>query len=210
MSWQEAVLNARQKNVLRRLGPVMTARSFYLVGGTALALKLGHRHSVDLDWFTDRIIQDGMLLANELETAGVELTVRHTDRGTLHATVSSVAASFLEFRYPLLQPLVRWEEYGCLLASLDDLACMKLSAIAQRGSKKDFVDLYALVSKHKPLSELLALYQRKFSVRDIAHVLLGLSYFDDAENERMPRMRWRLDWKTVKGTIQRWNRELIG
>ena len=210
MSWHEAVLNIRQRNVLRRLGPVMTTASFYLVGGTALALQLGHRHSVDLHWFTDRVIPDGMALAHELQTTGVSLTVRRTDRGTLHAVASQVRCSFLEFRYPLLQPLVECEQFDCLVASLDDLACMKLSAMAQRGSKKDFVDLYALVSRHRPLSELLEVYQRKFAVRDIMHVVLGLCYFGDAEKERMPRMRWKVDWKTIRQAVQQWSRELAG
>ena len=210
MSWHEAVLNIRQRNVLRRLGPVMTTASFYLAGGTALALQLGHRHSVDLDWFTDRVIPDGMALAHELRTAGVPLTVRRTDRGTLHAVASQVRCSFLEFRYPLLQPLVECEQFDCLVASLDDLACMKLSAMAQRGSKKDFVDLYALVSRHRPLSELLEVYQRKFAVRDIMHVVLGLCYFGDAGKERMPRMRWKVDWKTIRRAVQQWSRELAG
>jgi hypothetical protein len=107
----------------------------------------------------------------------------------------------------LLEPTLSWPEFASTLASLADLACMKLSAVSQRGARKDFVDIYALGEHYRPLEELLELYQRKFTVEDIAHVLYGLAYFDDAEKERMPRMLWNVDWRTIKRTIQQWVRE---
>ena len=85
---------------------------------------------------------------------------------------------------------------------------MKLSAIAQRGQKKDFIDLYALGTKSFSLQQMLSLYQKKFSLKDIGHVLFALSYFDDAEKERMPVMVWETQWNTVKATIQAWVRVL--
>ena len=87
---------------------------------------------------------------------------------------------------------------------------MKLSAIAQRGPRKDFVDLYALVSRHRPLAEMLELYRRKFSIGDIAHVLYSLSYFDDADREPMPNLLWDIDWDSAKQEIQGWVRESAG
>ena len=73
------------------------------------------------------------------------------------------------------------------LASPEDLACMKLSAIAQRGARKDFCDLYALGKTSFSLQEMLDFYRKKFSIRDIGSVLYGLIYFDDTESERMQR-----------------------
>jgi hypothetical protein len=96
------------------------------------------------------------------------------------------------------------------MVSLEDLACMKLSALAQRGSKKDFVDIYALGLRHIPLKEMIRLYQQKYSVKDIGYILYGLIYFDDADRERMPRVFWDLDWRTIKRTIQGWVREVAG
>jgi hypothetical protein len=81
---------------------------------------------------------------------------------------------------------------------------MKLSAIAQRGYKKDFVDLYALGMKSFSLKQMLRFYQRKFSLKDIGHVVFALTYFDDADKERMPVMAWRTQWKTIRATIQAW------
>ena len=81
---------------------------------------------------------------------------------------------------------------------------MKLVATAQRGAKKDFVDVYAIGLKHKPLRDLLQLYQRKYDIDDIGHILYALAYFDDADREPTPRMLWRVDWRTIKHTIRRW------
>jgi len=88
------------------------------------------------------------------------------------------------------------------LASLPDLACMKLSAIVQRGSKKDFIDIFALEEKKFPLKKMLSYYQKKFGLKDIGNILYALSYFDDADKERMPNMLWKTDWNTIKRTVK--------
>jgi predicted nucleotidyltransferase component of viral defense system len=93
---------------------------------------------------------------------------------------------------------------NCSLASLEDLACMKLSAISQRGARKDFCDIFALGVKQFELKEMLEFYRRKFKIQDVGHVLYGLTYFDDAENERMPRMLWDVKWREIKETIKGW------
>ncbi len=201
-------LNRRQIKILRSAGRMLSGRGFYLGGGTALAIYLGHRASVDLDWFLPTALGDALVLADSLRRAGLALTTTQTAPGTLHGTISAVRLSFLEFRYPLLRPLTLWKEMGCSMASLDDLACMKLSAIAQRGERKDFCDLYFLGNRHRPLREMLQLYRRKFQVRDISPVLYGLSYFDEAERERMPRMLSKVPWVTMRKTIEGWVQEL--
>lgn len=175
-----------------------------------MAIVLGHRHSVDLDWFTAERIDDPARLGRDIRASGIQIVPQQVGRGTLHAKVSGVRVSFLEYPYPLLQPAVAWEDYGCLVASLDDLACMKLSALVQRGSKRDFIDLYALGREHKPLPELLELYRRKYAMEDTSNLLYALTYLDDADRERLPRMRWDVDWRTVKRTIQGWVRDLAG
>jgi hypothetical protein len=85
---------------------------------------------------------------------------------------------------------------------------MKLAAIAQRGAKKDFVDICALGRQSGSVRPMLRWYRKKYGIENIAHLLRGLSYFDDAEAERMPRMVWDVDWRTIKDTIRQWVREL--
>lgn len=207
MSFHPEILSPKQLKALRPLGPEVTARGFYLGGGTALALHLGHRRSVDFDWFLEGRIPDPLLLAREIQEAVPFVTTRIEPR-TLFGTVNGVRVSFFEFRYPLLDPPVPWPAYKCRLASLRDIACMKLSAIVQRGSKKDFVDLFALGRQGFRLADMLDWYRTKFSLEDIGHVLYALAYFDDADTERMPRMLWKVQWKEVKETIRVWTRRI--
>ena len=136
------------------------------------------------------------------------MSVRTVERGTLHLAAAGISVSFIEYRYPLLGPCVWMEGMECELASLDDLACMKLSALAQRGVKKDFLDIYALATQHRPLPEMLALYQRKYEISDISHLLYALSWFDDAEKQRTPTVLTTPRWPQVREAFVRWLREL--
>jgi hypothetical protein len=202
MSFHRDILTEQQDQILRLLGPVVTEGGFYLAGGTAVALLLGHRQSDDFDWFLQGELGDPLVLARDLQEAGISLEIGQIARGTLYGTVRGVRSSFIEFRYRLLDSLVPWPEFGCRLAGLKDLACMKLSAIAQRGARKDFIDLYALLREGLSLADMLDWYQEKFSVREVGHLLYSLAYFQDAEAEPMPRMIWKADWRQVKQRVQ--------
>ncbi len=188
----------------------MIDRHFYLGGGTAIALYFGHRRSVDFDWFTGDRMADPLRLAQDIRDEGIRLVLDQMERGTLYGTISRVRVSFLEYRYALLKEPNRWSEFGSLLASLDDLVCMKLSAIAQRGSKKDFIDIYILAQRYSSLSEMLRLYQQKYSIQDIGHLLYSLVYFDDADRERMPIMLWDTDWRSIKKALLSWVQQIAG
>lgn len=175
------VMPPNQRDILRVVGPIARSLGFYLGGGTSVALQIGHRRSIDLDWFREEPIAVPLRLAEQLSGSGIDL----------------------EVRYPLLHPPVEWPEYGCQLASPDDLACMKLSAIAGRGAKKDFIDIYALNATGLELDRVLLLYQKRFHVRDVGHIIISLTYFDDADQEDMPEMIWDVGWDEIKHTIER-------
>lgn len=208
MSLHLEVLDPPQREALAALGAVLGPRGFYLGGGTGIALHLGHRVSFDLDWFTAGELQDPMALAGAIRAAGVGFETARVAPGTLDGQVGGVPVTLLEYRYPLLLPCADAPEAGCRIASLDDLACMKLAAVAQRGSRKDFVDVYALGLRHRPLREMIELYRRKYSTDDIGHLLYALSYFDDAERDPMPRMRWPDPWDAIRKAILGWTRDL--
>jgi hypothetical protein len=209
MAFHQEVMPAPQQQMLRMAGPFATQTGFYLAGGTAIAIHLGHRRSVDLDWFTPNDIPDPMGLASSVQDSVAEFQIRETAKGTLHGQAGGVKFSFLEYRYPSLVEPVEWPEYGCRLAGLEDLVCMKLSAIGSRGAKKDFIDIYALGRAHFTLDEMLGLYRRKFAVEDVGHVVMSLTYFDDAELEETPEMLWDIDWEGVKKTIEGWVSGLV-
>lgn len=208
VSLHPEILSRAQRKVLTELGPTAQRTEFYLAGGTAIALHLGHRRSVDFDWFCDAGLGDPLRLAQSIRDAGQEFETGSVSTGTLHGMINRVPVSFLEYRYPLLAPAFEWAEMGCAVASLDDLACMKLSAISQRGAKKDFIDVYALCREHCSLSAMFDLYRRKYGIADRGHLLYSLAYFDDAELEPMPSMLWKVNWKTVKSSIRGWVRDL--
>ena len=207
MIFHAEVLAAAQKNVLKRLGKFASQRDFYLAGGTALAIYLGHRRSKDFDLFTKGKIVDPIRLAGDIKAEGIPFITGQVEKGTLYGTISDARVCFLEYLYPLLQPCILWQDFHIPLASLSDLACMKLAAVAQRGSKKDFVDIFALGSKIFTLKDMLTLYQKKFSIRDIGHVMFALTYFDEADGEPTPKMFLDVDWKTMKKTIRAWVKE---
>lgn len=201
------VLDALQVAVLRRMGSPMARDGFHLAGGTAVALHLGHRRSVDLDWFTTAEFPDPLRLAGRMRADGLALADVAAERGTLHARVDGVRVTLIEYRYPLLEETEPLGDTGARVASLDDLAAMKLAAVAQRGTKRDFVDVHAL-ARRRPLKAMLDCYRRKYGGADTTHVLYGLSFFDDAESEQVPQMLVPSDWEAIKADIRSWIRDL--
>jgi hypothetical protein len=202
------VLSRTQRRVLRRLAGFAGARGFYLGGGTALALQLGHRESRDFDWFSSQRV-DPETLAPELSESAAAVKIRSFEHAALHASVSGVLTSFLEYRYPLLRPLEDVPALQLRLAALEDLACMKLAAIAQRGSRRDFVDVYALDAE-LGLARMLELYRRKYGIRDVGHVVFALANFAVADKEPSPRLLRRWSWKEIKATLRRQVAALAG
>lgn len=158
MKFYQDGLSPQQVRVLGIIGRLAEARNFYLARGTALTIYLGHRQSLDLDWFTQRSFTNPLEFAQFLRETGVLFSTEQVSPGSLHGLIEGVRVSFLEFQYPLLSPLVRWVDLGVPLASLEDIACMKLAAIAQRGSKKDFYDVFFLCRTTFSLEEMLGFY----------------------------------------------------
>ena len=127
--------------VLRRLMADPSTGNFVLVGGTALALQIGHRKSVDLDLFTLDHFEPDVLLSALLPT--YTPTLLQKSSLSLVCTIEGIKVDFIHFRYPFIRP-VRVED-GLRLLTIEDIAPMKLDAIAGRGSKKDFYDMFFLL-----------------------------------------------------------------
>lgn len=177
---------------------------FYLAGGTALALTLGHRISVDLDFFSET----NQLRPNERHRIISDLTrigakIQDESEGTVHAVLGNTAVSFFRYGYPCVRPLKRWKNIG--VADPADIGLMKLGAVMGRGSKKDFYDLYALLHGGYELPQLLRLSRKKFKGHaDFPfQALKALVYFDDADSETAPRMTENVPWTSVKMHIQK-------
>ncbi|MFN3527935.1 MAG: nucleotidyl transferase AbiEii/AbiGii toxin family protein [Candidatus Altarchaeaceae archaeon] len=197
MKLKYEILSTSQQKLFEILKKEEWISNYYLAGGTALALILGHRKSFDFDFFsnTDFSID---FLSEKLSKIGNFLKLSE-QKNTLHCIVNNVKISFLGYKYPLLEsPIV---EGNIKIANIKDIACMKLSAIISRGTKKDFVDLYFILQTYS-LEELFQFYSKKYNQSNYEYVLLkSLVYFSDAEEDPMPKMLKKVDWEEVKKEI---------
>jgi len=202
----EKAIDSKTRQVLRKIRETQVLDNFYLAGGTALSLILGHRKSIDLDFFSSSFPKFEILVA-KLKTLNPK--VINQDKGTLDLYIDGVKVSFLEYKYPLVGDFLEFDQVK--VASLEDIACMKLSAISSRGSKKDFIDLYFILQKFS-LGELLALFEKKFKGVNyqMSHILKSLVYFEEAEKQPDPEFLVDVDWNEVKSFLEGKVKELIG
>jgi hypothetical protein len=175
--------------------------AFYLVGGTSLALRFAHRTSVDIDLFTHHPF-DAPALASWLKEH-YAMVEAETAENTVSGVVSGIKIDLIAHRYPLLEPVEAIE--GLRLAAVADVAAMKLNAIANRGSKKDFWDCAELLST-TPMATLLEYCARKYTRDSLWNVEKSLCYFDDAEDDPDPRDLRGQTWDQVKAIITKHNR----
>jgi len=189
-------IEPRTLGILKKIQQNTEFSQLKLVGGTALALQIGHRKSIDL-YFFGIIETDNIILIRELEKIG-KTTIIKNSRNIKIFIVNNVKVDFVNYHYKwLVKPRL---EDGLLLASVEDIAAMKISAISGRGTKKDFIDLYFLL-KYYTLKEILEFYIQKFPEGSIFLVLKSLGYFDDAEENEQPEMIIPTKWNVVKDFI---------
>ncbi len=179
MHWN--ILDEARKDLLPALSFAKGA-GFYLAGGTGLALQIGHRDSIDFDFFKEGSINPNEVFAlAERALNGHKVVVVQNEPDTLTLLVDgSIKMSFFGYGHTCVAPLVTTEHID--LASLRDIGCMKLAAITGRSLEKDYIDLYFLLQSIA-LSELLADLQMKIPVLDETMVLKALVYFDDVTRE---------------------------
>ena len=192
-------INAKTRHVLEKIKKSGLAQNFYLAGGTALAIQLGHRESIDLDFFYREEFSNSKL-KEELSKIG-DYFLTSEEEGTLHGTLDDVKVSFLKYNYDQLYSPLEFE--GINLADLRDIAAMKIDAISSRGSKKDFMDLYFLLEKYS-LVELMAFFEKKFKNihYNKLHILKSITFFVEAENDPLPMMLKNVSWENVKKKIE--------
>ena len=180
--------------LLRLLDQVMQMEAFAnlrLVGGTALALQIGHRESVDIDLFGKIEFEEQ---ERNIEFVGkIEFLKKSRNINVL--SVDNIKLDIVNYRYPWISPLVEEDNYR--LASLKDIGAMKLNAISGRGTKKDFIDLFYLLKRYT-ITELFEFYNQKFDDGNLFLVKKSLTYFDDADHDPMPIMNENIRWEDIK------------
>ncbi len=178
-------------------------QDFFLVGGTALALQIGHRISVDIDLFTMNDFDSEMLLSKmSMQFTVMNIAVKQNslsfDIASDNSGSEAIEVDLIKYSYPLINPVL--EEGSIRLLSIEDISAMKLSAIAGRGSKKDFYDIFYLLPK-LGFSELFDYFGKKFPSTNRFQILKSLTYFDDADLEPDPLTIENIEWEFVKKTI---------
>lgn len=185
-------------DLLRALNAHPAMEAFALAGGTSLALRFGHRISIDLDFFTHEDFENEAL-AVALKR---DFPLEERRRGPTGVTgfISDVKIDLVKYPYPPCFPHDIMA--GIRLVSLPDLAAMKLSAVTNRGAKKDFYDLKALIER-LGVQRLINSYQAKFPETDPMMLFRSLTYFDDAENDEDPNSLEGLTWLQTKQSIRK-------
>ncbi len=185
------------REVMRHFSGTKIGSDFYLAGGTALALQLGHRLSVDLDFFSPTEDIPSIRAVLEEALAPFDPILADTSWGNLVFLAQGVQIGFYGYGYPMVAPL-RYAD-GTSLASIADIGLMKLDTLLSRASRKDFYDLYAICEK-MTLRELFDLAQKKHtSSRDFeAQVVKRLAFFERADVEETPILIKEVSWEKVK------------
>ena len=169
-----------------------------LVGGTALALLLGHRKSVDLDLFGD-ISAEGIEIRDALGEHCSVSVIKESMNIKIYQ-VNGIKVDLINYsRYPWIDRPV--QEDGITLASIKDIAAMKVAAIVGRGTKKDFIDMNRLLQLYS-MKEILDMYMQKYPDGSLFIAMKSLVYFEDAEADPMPFMFDDTDWSSVKANIR--------
>ena len=171
-----------QRRALLPLLKEFSSDGFYLAGGTGLALQLGHRDSIDFDFFKEGDFDTAILAEKIITTfSGHSVTITQQERNTISCLIdNAVSLSFFGFRYELLEPLIESDYFT--IASMVDIGCMKCAAITSRWVEKDYVDLYFILQRTS-LENLINGCAKKYPSLDTALILKSMVYFDDVTEE---------------------------
>jgi hypothetical protein len=182
--------------LLKKIMSENTFSDFNLVGGTSLALQIGHRNSIDIDLFGNQSIDFELFIAILKKIGKTEIF--KSSKNILITQINEIKVDFVNYTYPLLEK--PFEIDGIRMLSKKDIAAMKLNAIAGRGSKKDFIDLYFLLNEFS-LREMMDFYCSKYLDGSEFMVYKSLSYFEEANLQPEPKMFKDFNWEICKQKI---------
>ena len=197
MYWN--ILDKERYKLLKNITEQVSIPKFYMIGGTALSLQTGLRESFDFDFCVQEQFNNNLLI-EELGRLG-ELKVKQNQSGTCDVILNGVQVSFFYYPNKIINELVTPLGMPKLkMASILDIAIMKIVAIGGRGAKKDFFDLYNIINKCKISIKELAegLIEKCGNKTNYVNIIMGLSYFEDAEGEILPKTFVEYNWEEIK------------
>lgn len=203
MTLHPEILSEKQKQIIEKLGFLKTF-SCYLAGGTSLAIQIGHRTSLDLDFYTNRKFENTELVRVILKELQKTKLMNDQPEGTLQGDIAGVRFSLLYYDYPLVHPLIHFPPIK--LASLEDIAAMKIAAIIQRAKQRDFFDIYYLIQKLSMEVIIKSTYQKYPWYEENNQIIFkSLTYFEEADKDEEIKSiniyNRQTNWKKVKDTL---------
>ena len=184
--------------LIQELQAMPELSEFYLVGGTALALLLGHRNSIDIDLFTTHSFDDKELF--DMLTNCFDVKQIFSKKNTLLTYINSIKVDFISHQYEIIKPIIK--EEGISMLSMEDICAMKLNAIVNSGQRlKDFIDLYYLLTQFS-IKQMLGFYHQKYPNKNEVIALRAITYFDDIDpNIDPPKMIKQINIEQIKVRI---------
>jgi predicted nucleotidyltransferase component of viral defense system len=184
--------------LLKKIVALPELKQFRLVGGTALSLIFGHRKSIDLDFFTDQLLEKDILIPALENNFGKITTTNDRSKSIYQCIIQNVKVDFVSVRDPFLNPVQIIDQIP--FADTKDLIALKLNAVKGRGEKKDFWDLARLLQIYS-LDDLFQFYHDRYNYDDTFAVIRSVVYFDDAEHTIEPEALDGMTWEIVKKII---------
>ncbi|MBI2591388.1 MAG: nucleotidyl transferase AbiEii/AbiGii toxin family protein [Candidatus Brennerbacteria bacterium] len=203
--WHYDILPRKTKKALDFLSSEtwLGKSKWYLAGGTALALRVGHRRSVDLDFFTElKNFNTKELLERYSNNPNWKETFSR--KNTIYGEFFGAKASFIA--YPFFIPKQKPAIYGTIrVLNPIDIGVMKITAISQRGRKRDFFDLYWCANNIESLENIIKRLKAQYPAiaHNYHHILKSLVYFEDAESDPEPEIYFDADWKKIKSFFRK-------
>jgi Nucleotidyl transferase AbiEii toxin, Type IV TA system len=194
----EFIIAPQTLTLIQEIQGFAELNDFSLVGGTALALQIGHRNSIDIDLFCTAAFDTAAII----RLLSSRYTVKEIFRreNTLISLVNNIKTDFIRHDYPLLQPPIATE--GIRMLGLPDITAMKVHAIIQSGKRlKDFIDIYYLLERFS-MEQVLGFFTAKYTYSNEMVALKALTYFEDIDESIDPPITLHpLPLKTIKARI---------
>ena len=193
------IISAKTFKLIQELQSLPELKGFFLVGGTSLALQLGHRNSIDIDLFNQHDFNDDEIL--NLLNSKFEVKETYRRKNTIISLVNNIKTDFIKHAYPLILPPIT--EEGITFLSKEDITAMKFHAIIQSGKRlKDFIDIYYLL-QHFNMQQMIGFFTQKYSYSNPMIAMKAVNYFDEIdENIDPPKLLKPITIKQIKTRIQ--------
>ena len=200
LNWHYETLPRKTKRALDFLsGEKWLKKSeWYLAGGTALALQVGNRKSLDLDFFTEKKdFKEKQLLAHFADNKA--WVTESEDKNTIYGELYGAKVSFIAYPFFIPKQKMSWHGEVRVLNPID-IGVMKITAVSQRGRKRDFFDLYWCANNIESLESIIRRLPAQYPsvAHDYHHILKSIVYFEDAESDPEPEIYFKANWNTVK------------